>query len=336
VVDTRRLDRLIAHRHGDMTATVQAGMPLVALNRRLAEYGQCLPVDSAFDAATVGGIIATNDAGPLRHRFGTPRDLLIGITLAMTDGRIVKAGGTVVKNVAGYDLGKLVSGSHGSFAAIVDLTFKLLPVAPASRTLVATYPSAEGLAEDVASLGASQVELTSFDLRVSDHAGFQLLMRMASSPVATTSMATAVARELSRPSTALTGEAEQALWAEQVRLPWAGQGTVVRFSWMPARLPAVLALVARLRQHGCSPLLTGRASGAGTLRLYGDDTACAAAISDLRASADVGHVVLLRGSPELKTRIDVWGPPTGSAAVARSLKRMFDPAGVLNAGRGPI
>jgi hypothetical protein len=155
-------------------------------------------------------------------------------------------------------------------------------------------------------------------------------------PVATESMATAVARQLSRPSTALTGEAEQALWAEQVRLPWAGQGTVVRFSWMPARLPAVLALVARLRQHGCSPLLTGRASGAGTLRLYGDDTACAAAISDLRASADVGHVVLLRGSPELKTRIDVWGPPTGSAAVARSLKRMFDPAGVLNAGRGPI
>ena len=77
-------------------------------------------------------MVATNDAGPMRHRFGTPRDLVIGITLAMTDGRLVKAGGTVVKNVAGYDLGKLVSGSHGTLAAIVDVTFKLLPIPLAS------------------------------------------------------------------------------------------------------------------------------------------------------------------------------------------------------------
>ena len=94
IVDISRLDRLVAHRHGDMTATVQAGMPLASLNRSLAEHGQYLPVDSAFEHATVGGVVATNDSGPLRQRYGTPRDLLIGITLATTEGRLVKAGGT--------------------------------------------------------------------------------------------------------------------------------------------------------------------------------------------------------------------------------------------------
>ena len=120
VIGTEKLNRLLAHRHGDMTVTAQAGLPLAELNRRLAEHRQYLPIESAFGPATIGGIVATNDSGPTRHRFGTPRDLLIGVTLAMTDGRLVKAGGTVVKNVAGYDLGKLVSGSHGTLAAIVD------------------------------------------------------------------------------------------------------------------------------------------------------------------------------------------------------------------------
>ena len=81
VIGTEKLDRLLAHRYSDMTATVQAGVTLAALHRRLAEHGQYLPVESAFDRATIGGIIATNDAGPMRHRFGTPRDLLIGVTL---------------------------------------------------------------------------------------------------------------------------------------------------------------------------------------------------------------------------------------------------------------
>jgi glycolate oxidase FAD binding subunit len=125
LVSTARLNSLLVHRHGDLTATAHAGVTLAQLNRELARHGQWLPVDSAFDGATIGGIVATNDSGPLRHRHGTPRDLLIGVTLAMPDGRLVKAGGHVVKNVAGYDLGKLVSGSFGSLAAIVDATFKL-------------------------------------------------------------------------------------------------------------------------------------------------------------------------------------------------------------------
>ena len=337
IVDISRLDRLVAHRHADMTATVQAGMPLASLNRSLAEHGQYLPVDSAFEHATVGGVVATNDSGPLRQRYGTPRDLLIGITLATTEGRLVKAGGTVVKNVAGYDLGKLVSGSHGTLAAIVDATFKLLPIPRASATLVATYLDGTALARDVAALDASQVELTAFDVRFSDRARYQLLLRMASSPAATEALAAEAARLMSSPPALLNGEAEQALWREQTRVPWSGTSTVLRLSWLPSNLPAVLALVERLHQDRCGPVtFVGRAGGAGLLSLEGDEDASIAAIVNLRASVDVGHVVVLRASRRLKDQADVWGQASGATEVARALKRMFDPQGILNAGRGPI
>ena len=164
VVSTAKLNTLLVHRHGDMTATVHAGVTLAQFNRELARHGQWLPIDSAFDAATIGGIVATNDSGPVRHRYGTPRDLLIGVTLALTDGRIVKAGGHVVKNVAGYDLGKLASGSFGTLAAIVDATFKLLPIPQASATLDASYDDGEVLARDVMQVSTSQLEPMAFDV----------------------------------------------------------------------------------------------------------------------------------------------------------------------------
>src|SRR5499427_9566622 len=132
----RGLRRVLAHEHGDMTATVEAGATLRDVNRALARHGQWLPLDPPrADRATIGGILATNDSGPLRHRYGTPRDLVIGVQLATTDGVLSKAGGRVVKNVAGYDLSKLVAGSFGSLAAIVSATFKLAPIPAASKTL---------------------------------------------------------------------------------------------------------------------------------------------------------------------------------------------------------
>ena len=109
-------------------------------------------------------MLATNDSGPLRHRYGTPRDLVIGVQLATTDGRLVKAGGNVVKNVAGYDLGKLVSGSFGSLAAIVSATFKLAPLPAASKTLVAAFGDRRRLAQAAQAIGASQLEPSAFDV----------------------------------------------------------------------------------------------------------------------------------------------------------------------------
>jgi glycolate oxidase FAD binding subunit len=337
VIGTEKLNRLLAHRHGDMTVTAQAGMPLAELNRMLAEYRQYLPIESAFESATIGGIVATNDSGPTRHRFGTPRDLLIGVTLAMTDGRLVKAGGTVVKNVAGYDLGKLVSGSHGTLAAIVDATFKLLPIPLASTTLVATYADGKALAHDVTVLSGSQVEFCAFDMSVATEGRWILLMRMASSPAATAAQAAAARRLLTSPTAAVSGEEEGSLWEEQIRAPWAQGGTVVRLGWLPSKLPAVAALLSRINQHGCQvSAFTGRAIGSGLLRLEGDDEAIAVAIGVLRHSDNVGHVVVLRATPALKSRVDVWGSASGTIDVARMLKHKLDPADVLNAGRGPI
>jgi len=337
VIGTAKLNRLLAHRYGDMTVTVQAGMPIESLNRLLAEHRQYLPVETAFDAATVGGIVATNDAGPMRHRFGTPRDLLIGVTLALTDGRLVKAGGAVVKNVAGYDLGKLVSGSHGTLAGIVDATFKLLPMPLASTTLVARYTDSDVLARDVAALFASQVELTSFDLCASSEGRWMLLARMASSPVATDAQAAEARRLMSSAPAAVGGDEERALWQEQIRTPWSEGGTILRLSWLPARLPAVAALLGRLAGHRCRmAAFSARALGAGLLRLEGEESVLAAAIADLRSSTDVGHVVVLRATPRLKRQVDVWGPSSGALAVARALKNKFDPANILNAGRGPV
>jgi glycolate oxidase FAD binding subunit len=349
VVSTARLNQLVAHRHGDLTVTVQSGMRLSDLNATLRRHGQWLPVESAFEDATVGGIVATNDSGPSRYRHGTPRDLVIGITLALTDGRLVKSGGTVVKNVAGYDLGKLISGSHGTLAAIVDVTFKLLPIPAASATLMGLYgePDAAALTRDVAALASSQIEPAAFEVSMvsSELAPYKLYLRIATSPAATDAQI-AAARALvsgethivptSSPETVAGMPVEEALWRKYGETPWRGDAAV-RFSWLPARLPQVLALVGEI-QHldDVGATLTARVSGSGLLRLSAAPRGLIGAITRLRASREIGHVVVLRAPLEVKQAVDVWGPPLDSDRVMRSLKQMFDPAGILNAGRGPI
>ena len=298
VVSTSRLTRLLAHRHGDLTATVQAGMPLRNLNAALSAERQWLPIESAFEGSTVGGIVATNDAGPSRHRHGSPRDLIIGITLALTDGRVVKAGGTVVKNVAGYDLGKLISGSHGTLAGIADVTFKLVPVPQTSATLVASYTEPAALARDVAAIDASQVEAAAFDVR-SEEDMLQLLLRVATSPAARDAQIAAARAMVTGQSTLITDIAERQAWAAQLDVPWHGDATV-RFSWFPAKLPHVLAVLDQIRRtDGVAATFAGRVIGAGMVKLAGEPRALATAIQRLRASNDVGNVVLLRASREL-------------------------------------
>jgi len=337
LVSTSRLNRLIAHRHGDLTATVQAGMTLRDLNAALSAERQWLPIESAFDEATIGGIVATNDAGPSRHRNGTPRDLVIGITLALADGRLVKAGGTVVKNVAGYDLGKLVTGSHGTLAGIADITFKLVPIPQSSATLVASYTDAAALARDVAALDASQIEPAAFDVRSEDGDGaLQLKLRIATSPAARDAQIAAARALVTGQATILTDMAERETWSAQLESLLQGDAAV-RFAWLPSQLPQVLALLGELRiRHNVRVLFTGRVLGAGAVRLSGALDGLTGAIERLRASDDVGNVVLLRGSHDLKERVDVWGPERPVDRVLHSVKNSLDPAGILNAGRGPI
>ena len=132
---TDGLDHVLEHEAGDLTCTVEAGVRLSQLRETLAARGQRLSLDPPGDP-TIGACLAANLSGPLRHRFGAPRDLVLGVTLVLADGTIANAGGKVVKNVAGYDLGKLVCGSRGTLALIVRVSLRLHPLPPAARTVV--------------------------------------------------------------------------------------------------------------------------------------------------------------------------------------------------------
>jgi glycolate oxidase FAD binding subunit len=336
LVSTSKLNTLLVHRHGDLTVTAHAGVTLSQLNRELARHGQWLPVDSAFDSATVGGIVATNDSGPMRHRHGTPRDLLIGVTLALTDGRLVKAGGTVVKNVAGYDLGKLVSGSFGTLGAIVDATFKLLPMPQASATLDAAYDDGDVLARDVMQVSTSQLEPMAFDVML-DGGEYRLRLLFASSPAAVNAQIESAQRLLSKPSSILTDERELEVWNAQVRSPWSGTGAVIRLGWLPAKFAEITMLMTEVQTIAGPVVLAGRVGiGAGLLRVDADVRSQVAVVERLRSSVWVGNVSVLRADVELKKHVDVWGPQPSAFDAARALKEMFDPAGILNAGRGPV
>jgi len=384
VLSTKGLNAVVAHEHADLTATVQAGARLDEVNRILARHGQWLPIESAFDESTIGGAIAANDSGPLRHRYGTPRDLLIGIRLALTDGRLIKAGGNVVKNVAGYDIGRLMSGSHGSLAAIVSATFKLSPLPAATETLVATFDHADTLVAAVSAITGSQLEPAAIEIRTgssvasvigsgrsdrsirsdrskpkndpNDHGSnvpnvpnvpngpndrrtYDMLLKFESTPTALDTYVQR-ARALMKPldSQVVSSQSEVDLWREHIRAPWRPPGMVVRFAWLPASLPAVLAFVDELRNTVGDVEMIGRAAlGSGVLRIDADTRVQRNVVERLRSRSDVfRHVVVLRAEPQLKPHLDVWGPLGDAGSLGASVKHALDPHGILNAGRGPV
>ena len=347
VLDMRALNRVLAHQHGDMTATVEAGATLRDVNRTLARHGQSLPLDPPHAGeATIGGILATNDSGPLRHRYGTPRDLVIGIRLATTDGVLAKAGGQVVKNVAGYDLSKLVTGSFGSLAAIVSATFKLAPLPAASKTLTIDLPAGAALAPIVKAVMSSQLEPLAFEIRgEAKSLALHALLRFASLPTvvdAQIAQATTILRACAAGATftVVDGDAEQTLWREHAQRLWSDDGAIVRVSWLPANIDQMLAALKYGPTFGIDTSdleIVGRAAvGAGLARIGGDVDAQVRAIESLRASTTVGNVVVVRGSAELAARVDVWGSHGDRQPLFDALKRTLDPHNVLNAGRGPL
>jgi glycolate oxidase FAD binding subunit len=157
---TEGLHRVLEHEAGDLTCTVEAGVRLSTLQSALAPYGQRLSLDPPGDP-TIGALLAENVSGPLRHRFGAPRDLVLGVTLVLADGTIASSGGKVVKNVAGYDLARLVCGSRGRLALIARASFRLHPVPKAAQTLTIESDDAAGV---VAALLASQLQPSALDV----------------------------------------------------------------------------------------------------------------------------------------------------------------------------
>ncbi len=345
VLSTKRLDKLVAHEYADLTATAQAGARIDDVNRELARHGQWLPIESPFEGATIGGAVATNDSGPLRHRYGTPRDLLIGIRLALTDGRLIKSGGNVVKNVAGYDLGKLMSGSFGSLAAIVSATFKLTPLPAASSTLIATFDNAAGLVAALSAITGSQLEASTCEVHASallspGKAGhYRLLLKFESTPGALNAhVQKARALVDGAQCDVVAAATESDTWRDHGRALWTPPGMVVKAAWLPASLGSVLAFVGEMREHGTDMELSGRAAlGSGLFRINGDASTQRAAVERMRSRSDLfRHVVVLRASTELKQTIDVWGSLGDAATLGAAVKHALDPQGILNAGRGPV
>ena len=340
ILSTRWLDAVVEHRHGDLTATVQAGAPLGRVNRELGRHGQWIPLDLPWpERATIGGIVATNESGPRRHRHGAPRDLIIGMSLARADGRLVKAGGIVVKNVAGYDLSRLLTGSFGCLAVIVSATFKLAPLAPASRTVAVEPPGLNGVGPLVADLLARQLAPDAVELQLPP---LRLLIRFESvEPAAEQQAANAakLAEDHNGKVEVLAGDEEAALWEAHAKRPWEGAGAVIKLSILPGDLTATLTWLAdATTTHRLEYELVGRASlGVLYLRLDGDAEAQARLVMELRGRLPIGRgsAMIMRGAPHLKSLVDVWGPIGDGLRIMREVKRRFDPTGILNPGRGP-
>ena len=333
-LSTRKLTTGLTHFAGDLVATVPAGLTLRELNAALAAERQWLPLDPPHAGdATIGGIVATNASGPLRHRYGAPRDLVIGIEVALTSGRVARAGGRVVKNVAGYDLSRLFCGSYGSLGLITHVTFKLAPVAPSSRTVVAHLASpaqaatlASALATNAA-LTPSTIELVAPDTR--------LLVRYDTTARSGQLMADATAALLAPHSTSVTtveGQAQAAVWAAHQVIESAPEGLVSAVSALPMQIGAALETASRLAANcGLAWQATGRvALGTARVRTTGAPASQRAFAVALRtALTPLGGRVQFSGTLTGLDDVDRHGSLGASAQVAYAVKQQFDPAGIL-------
>jgi glycolate oxidase FAD binding subunit len=336
-LSTVRMNRLLAHRDGDLTATIEAGARLADVNRELARHGQWIALDPAWCAhATIGGIVATNDAGPRRHRYGTPRDQVIGVEMCRADGTRAKAGGIVVKNVAGYDLARLLTGSFGCLGVILSATFKLYPVAPSSRTVVAELPTHAAAAGLAAALQSGELTPTAVEIQLPP---LRLLIRFESTEASTVTQsasAVRVAESFGARAHVLDASAEPVEWQAHEDRIWSAPGAVVKIALLPTGLAPMLDLFA---SSACGPIDVAGRAGLGVLlvRLGGRaaDQAHLIATVRERSASGRGSAVVLRASDELRALVDPWGPMGDAFRVMQSIKRAFDPSGLLNPGRGP-
>src|SRR5271155_2033591 len=167
ILSTARLDKVIEHAWADLTVSVEAGCTIHKLQSALAQHGQRLALDPLWPArATIGGVLSTSDSGSLRLRFGSLRDLIIGVTLALPDGTLASSGGKVVKNVAGYDLPKLATGAYGTLGVITRATFRLHPLFPQTRSLSFTAANIDELQQKVLALQDSSLAHTALQVRL--------------------------------------------------------------------------------------------------------------------------------------------------------------------------
>jgi glycolate oxidase FAD binding subunit len=376
---TGGLDRVLEHNAGDFTAVLQAGVPLAVAQAAFASAGQMLALDpplspwggagddAALDAAdggaTIGGIVATNDSGPLRHRYGGVRDLVVGVTVILSDGTIAHAGGKVIKNVAGYDLGKLFAGAFGTLGLIAEVVVRLHPRPARTATVVARSPDPARLAAAAAALAhapleadcldlwwdAAPVEVTttetSIGLRTGPDTGAgAVLVRFGSAdPLPRAEEAVALLSRVGDLSVEIEDD-DASCWEAQRAAQ--RSDVVVKVSALPAALPAAIAatqalngtLVARaglgLAWIELPGFLPADAPGADNADepVRRNAAEVAAAVEELRRRLAPTPCVVLDAPSEVRAMLDPWGGETGPVALMRKVKERFDPAGVCAPG----
>lgn len=350
VLELSRLSQVVAYEPDDLTATVQAGITLDALAGRLAFRRQHLPLDPLIGAPrTAGGTIAGNDAGPLRFRYGTGRDLLLGVRFAQADGTLTWGGARVVKSVTGYDIPKLLAGSLGSLGILVELTLRLHPIPEAEGNWLASFPSAETARDFLALILDSPLEPSRLELlngnALSDlglpPSRAAVATSVGSVPEAVTSQGDALADLARRCGAERHAPLSPNFWLGLGRPLVADGDLLLKVSTLPAltadrlsvieALAAPLGLRARVVAEAGSGVLHASLTGSMSAEAWERDL-----ITPLRerVAPEGGSVVVEMAPRAVKERLDVWGPidPEG-LALMRRLKAEFDPRGILNPGR---
>ena len=312
-LSTAGLTEIVEHNAGDLTAVLEAGVPLAEAQALVAKEGQRLALDPPDGGATIGGVVASGDTGPLRGRYGGPRDLVVGMRVALSDGTLAKSGGKVIKNVAGYDIAKLFAGSFGTLGAIVEVSVRLHPVAPATATALGEATDPAELSRGAAAIGQSPLEHHGIDIRWGGGRGAVLARFAGAAPRPQAEAAEKLLRAEGLASEIV--DDDEQLWDEQ-RAAQRGP-LVVKVSSLPTRLPQLLGAA-----DEAGGTVVGRAAlGLSWVRF---EAPSAAAVERLRREF---IAVVQDRPPELD--VEPVGPiDPANRALMQRVKDRFDPAGV--------
>ena len=337
VVSTENLDGIVEHEAGDLVCTVEAGTRIDDINAAVADSGQQLALDQPVPGASVAGTLSTGRSGPRRMLYGSPRDLVLGVTMVRADGVVAKAGGKVVKNVAGYDLAKLVGGAYGTLGLVTRLVVRLHPLPAASRWLACSYARADDAAAAALGVVGSQLAPTAVEVRRdagADGAEVYVLLEGTDQGVAER---VPPAGELLGPDSG-DGPADTASLA---RVESGADDVLVKVAVPLTRVADVLRTVAELEHRLGLPCRVSGSAGVGVLHVVvtgvgGAAAEAAEAVAELRATTDqdsgAGSAVMLRAPSEVRDRVDTWGP-VPALALMRRVKAEFDPDHRLAPGR---
>ncbi len=358
-ISTARFNRILEYAPGDMTVTAGAGVTIAQLQSALSEHRQRLALDPLWPGrATAGGVVATNDSGALRLRYGSIRDLILGITVVLPDGTIATSGGKVVKNVAGYDLPKLMSGALGTLGIITRAVFRLHPLPHGSQTLTFAFHDCESANRFLLAIADSMVVPTGLQMRTGADGTAEVDVRIdgiAAGIAAQTETVLKLAGSVN--PTMPDGDPWQAreqLWNDYTRNDSARNDSprnnqsgdsadsasrlacIVKLSMLPAQLSSTAAFVRQALGENTEWTLLLYSTGLAWLRVDAADGASIAEfIVSLRGflAPTGGTAVLLQAPSVLRQKVDVWGEAGNALPLMRRLKEQFDPHGILNRGR---